>query len=48
MEVIIQSNPESASGLVTANDLRPEPPVSHLYQYLCTGGWVIPLQLGGS
>ena len=36
------------AGLVTANDLRPEPPVSHLYQYLCTGGWVIPLQLGGS
>jgi hypothetical protein len=39
---------ESATGLVSADDLRADPPVSHLYQYLRSGGWVVPLTLSAS
>jgi hypothetical protein len=33
----------SASGVVTADDLHPPPPVEHLYRYLREAGWVVPV-----
>jgi hypothetical protein len=33
----------SASGVVTADDLHPPPPVAHLYRYLREAGWVVPV-----
>ena len=29
--------------LVTAGDLRPKPPLGHLYDYLCSAGWIVPV-----
>ena len=38
--------PRRARGVVTADDLHPQPPVEHLYRYLREAGWVVPVGAG--
>jgi hypothetical protein len=38
---VLESFP--AGPLVTASDLRPKPPLGHLYDYLCSAGWIVPV-----
>lgn len=40
-EELIPADP--ATNLVTALDLRPRPPLDHLYRYLLDAGWIVPL-----
>jgi hypothetical protein len=38
-----QAIPHEGSDLVAADDLRPKPPLNHLYRYLRDAEWVVPL-----
>jgi len=33
----------SAEGLVTADTIELDPPVHHLYRYLCDASWIVGL-----
>jgi hypothetical protein len=35
-----------AGPLVGAADLRPRAPLGHLYEYLLSAGWVVPVEHG--
>ncbi len=35
---------EDADGWITANGIRPRPPINHLYNYILSSGFVIPMQ----